>query len=80
MPKKVVIKKTETEENTKKDVKVTAIPEIKEKDFEAVETRAVTEPYTYVRLLYNKDANEYLYEIIEPQLSEEQKKTLDTIK
>lgn len=58
----------------------TLIPKIKDTTFEEVEINAVTKPYSYVRIKYNKVMHEYTYEVIEPQLTEEEVKTLKFVK
>ena len=59
---------------------ITDIPESPEKGFESVTITPITEQYTFTRLLYNKDTNEYLYDVIEPQLNDEQRKLVENIK
>lgn len=58
----------------------TLIPKIKDPNFEEVEINAITKPYSYVRIKYNKVMHEYLYEVIEPQLTDEEVKTLKFVK
>ncbi len=78
MPKKIALKK-KREEKKEKSLEITVIPEIPEKGFEVAETNQITE-HAYVRLLHNKETDEYLYEIIEPSLSEENKELLGVVK
>lgn len=59
---------------------ITPLPEIKDKNIEVLDTRAITEPYTYVRQLYNHLIHEYLYEALEPPLSEKEKEILELVK
>jgi flagellar protein FlaI len=56
------------------------IPKIKDNNYEEVEINAVTKPYSYVRIKYNKTMHEYIYEVIEPQLTDEEVKTLKFVK
>jgi flagellar protein FlaI len=58
----------------------TLIPKIKDNNYEEVEINAVTKPYSYVRIKYNKTMHEYIYEVIEPQLTDEEVKTLKFVK
>lgn len=58
----------------------TTIPHIEDPDVEEVEIRPVREPYSYVRITLNKRSNEYLYEVIEPQLTEKEAKLLEFLK
>jgi flagellar protein FlaI len=59
--------------------KVTIIPPIGEQ-YQEVLLQPVKEPYSYVRVIFNNKTNEYLYEVIEPQLSPEEHKSLENIK
>ncbi len=58
----------------------TLIPKVRDPNFEEVEISAITKPYSYVRIKYNKVMHEYLYELIEPQLTDEEIKTLKFVK
>ncbi len=44
-----------------------------------VEVYPVYEPYAYVRISYDEDDHQYLYEVIEPELSDREEKVLDFI-
>ncbi|PSG97172.1 secretion system protein E [Thermoplasmatales archaeon SW_10_69_26] len=44
-----------------------------------VEIYPVYEPYGYVRILYDEEDHQYLYEVIEPELTEREEKVLDFI-
>ncbi len=59
---------------------VTDIPEIKNPNIEILEVYPVKEPYSYIRISFNNDNSEYLYEVIEPELSREEKDLLALIK
>lgn len=59
---------------------ITKIPTIDDPDIETVEVYPVEEPYTYMRVIWNKRNNEYLIEPLEPELSEKEQKLLDLIK
>ncbi|HEY3420552.1 MAG TPA: type II/IV secretion system ATPase subunit [Methanomassiliicoccales archaeon] len=59
---------------------VTDIPEIKNPNIEVLETYAVKEPYSYVRITFNNENSEYLYEAIEPELNKEEKDLLALVK
>ncbi len=49
------------------------IPEITDKDIEVVEVREIIPNYAAVRLIYNNFTHEYIYEIWEPELNENNK-------
>jgi flagellar protein FlaI len=51
-----------------------------EEHLESVELHPVTKPYSYVRILFNNKSNEYLYEVLEPKLTVEQRKLFMFIK
>ncbi|MEW5760397.1 MAG: type II/IV secretion system ATPase subunit, partial [Candidatus Thermoplasmatota archaeon] len=59
--------------------KITEIKKYDEKKIEEVELKAIRENYSYVRILFNKETNEHLYEVIEPQMDEEEKRILEDI-
>ena len=59
---------------------VTPVPEIKNPNLRQIEINSIEEPYSYVRILYDNLNSEYIYEIIEPPLTEEDKKILNDLK
>ena len=81
-PKKVMIPRGlgTVDEKRGRGSRYTYIPEIKDPLVSEVEFYSVEEPFTYVRILYNRRNNEYIYEAIEPQIGEDDKKLLDYIK
>ncbi len=52
----------------------------KEEHIEVVEVHPIVKPYAYVRIVYDNKNHEYIYEVLEPTLSVEERKTLDFIK
>ncbi|NOQ55130.1 MAG: secretion system protein E [Thermoplasmata archaeon] len=58
----------------------TVIPRITEDNWEEIEIQPIMEPYSFIRVRYNKENHEYLYEVIEPQLTEEEEKLLEFLK
>ena len=58
---------------------LTPIPAVTE-NFEEVEVVPIREPYSYSRIVFNKDMSEYLYELWEPLLDEKEKKLLEMVK
>jgi flagellar protein FlaI len=59
---------------------LTEIPRITNPNIEEVEFYAVNEPFTYVRIIYNEEKSEYVYQGIEPQLTRREKEILDFLK
>ena len=59
---------------------LTHIPEITDKMVDELEVAAIDEPFAYVRIVYDNNNSEYVYEIWEPQLTEKDKKILELIK
>ncbi len=59
---------------------ITEIPKIADEDVKEIETNPVEEGITYVRIKYDNSSNEYIYEVIEPDLDEDEEKILETIK
>jgi len=56
------------------------IPEIIDPNIEEVETYPIVERYTYARIIYNDIDSEYVYEVIEPPLTEKEKDIINLIK
>ena len=46
---------------------------------EDIEIIPIKRPYSYVRIIYNHNNNEYSYNVVEPKLTEDEKKSLDFI-
>ncbi|HKZ99996.1 MAG TPA: type II/IV secretion system ATPase subunit [Thermoplasmata archaeon] len=59
---------------------LTRIPDLAKETLEEIEVVAVREPYSYIRVVYDHDRSEYLYEVWEPQLDEREQKLLDMLK
>ncbi len=49
-------------------------------NFKEIEMYAVNPPYAYIRMAYDPFAHEYQYQVLEPLLSEDEKRLLDNIK
>ena len=64
----------------KQQREITHIPPILSNDIRMVEINPVEEPLTYVRINYDRDLGEHLYEVIEPQLSDEENTLLGVLK
>ncbi|MBU4031364.1 MAG: secretion system protein E, partial [Candidatus Thermoplasmatota archaeon] len=69
-------------QNTEKQILdgVTAIPKIVEKHIQEIEINPVIDGYSYVRIKYDNIGNDYLYEVIEPRLTEEEDDILEVLK
>jgi flagellar protein FlaI len=59
---------------------ITAMPPLPDADSKELEVTAINPPYSYARISYNDRAKEYLYEIIEPQLSKHERELLAHLK
>jgi len=77
---KIVAPKGSQEMNKKILEGVTTIPKIVEKHIQEIEIMPVIEGYSYVRIKYDNIANDYLYEVIEPHLTEEEEDILEVLK
>ncbi|MGM0509499.1 MAG: type II/IV secretion system ATPase subunit [Thermoplasmatota archaeon] len=77
-PKKVYLSSNEVKGEQKN--KVTDIPKIADENIKEIEINPVNEPYTYVRIKYDNVSNEYIYEVIEPDLDEDEQTLLETLK
>jgi flagellar protein FlaI len=62
------------------DREITRIPHITNPLVQEVEMNTVREGYTYVRINYDRDLGEYLYEVIEPNISEDESALLEILK
>ena len=59
---------------------ITEIPRIVDPSTDEVEINSVRNPFSYVRIRYDNTASEYLYEVIEPQMSEDENNLLGILK
>ncbi len=59
---------------------ITVIPDITDPAIEVLDQYAVVSDYAYVRITYNNNLSEYLYEVIEPTLIREEQELLDLLK
>ncbi len=59
---------------------ITAIPALAGPEIKQLQVRAITPPYSYARVAYNEATKEYLYEVIEPQLSAHERQLVAHIK
>ena len=62
------------------DLPITEVPEIEGQAVRSVETYAVMEPYSYVRITYDKDISEYFLEVLEPRLEQDEERLLAAAK
>ncbi len=58
---------------------ITPIPPLQNPNYETVEVYPIYPPYVYARIIYDKEDYEYIYELIEPPLTEEEKLILEEI-
>ncbi len=59
---------------------ITAMPPLAEPTMKELEVNAVNPPYSYSRVSYNDRTKEYLYEVIEPQLTSRERQLVDHLK
>ncbi len=59
---------------------ITAMPPLPEPSMRELEVSAVNPPYSYSRVSYNDRTKEYLYEVIEPQLTPREKDLVEHLK
>jgi flagellar protein FlaI len=59
---------------------ITAMPPLPEAEMKELEVAAVNPPYSYSRISYNDRSKEYLYEVIEPQLSRHEQELVAHLK
>ncbi len=77
-PRKILLPKESVSRDMSKDI--TLIPKIVDMHVNEIEIEPVEEPYSYVRIKYDTVANEYLYEVIEPQLNEDEDDVLMAVR
>jgi flagellar protein FlaI len=56
------------------------VPDIVDPSIEEVETYPIVEPYSYARIIFDSDMSEWIYQVIEPPISEKEKEIIDLIK
>ncbi len=59
---------------------ITAMPPLAEASMKELELTPVNPPYSYARISYNDRTKEYLYEVIEPQLSGHERELVNHLK
>ncbi len=79
-PLKVLIPEEQLKKGKELQKDITLIPKIVDRHVNEIELQPVEEPYSYVRIKYDTVSNEYLYEVIEPQLNEDEEELLHAIK
>ncbi|MCK5559512.1 MAG: type II/IV secretion system ATPase subunit, partial [Thermoplasmata archaeon] len=57
----------------------TDIPELAEGKFKEVDLIPIEEPHCYIRIILSEDTNEYLYNVIEPELTKREENILEFI-
>ncbi len=59
---------------------ITEIPKIAEPNVDEVEINTIIKPAAYVRIKFDNIASEYIYEVIEPKLTDDERELLDLLK
>ncbi len=59
---------------------ITAMPPLGGPEVKELQVRAIQPPYSYGRISYNEVRKEYLYEVIEPQLTAHERELVDHMK
>ncbi|MBX8635585.1 MAG: type II/IV secretion system ATPase subunit [Thermoplasmata archaeon] len=78
--KPVKIRIPEEEYSKGKSARITPIPLITEKHQEEIELTPLKDPYSFARIKYDTALNEYIYELIEPPLSIDERGVLTKLK
>ncbi len=79
-PLKIMVPREERRKKEEIQRDITLIPKIVDSHVNEIEVQPVEEPYSYVRIKYDTVSNEYLYEVIEPQLNEDEEELLHAVK
>lgn len=77
-PMKVLIRQSSSTDPTRSTV--TEIPKIIEPNVDEVEVNTIIKPAAFVRIRYDNTSSEYIYEVIEPQMTDDEKDLLDILK
>jgi flagellar protein FlaI len=59
---------------------ITEVPRITDPNVDEVELTSITTPYSFVRIKYDNNDSEYLYEVIEPTMSDDERSLLEVLK
>jgi flagellar protein FlaI len=57
----------------------TIIPKLAGPNLEEIEVQPIKDPFSFVRIIYNREMNEYIYEVIEPQMTAEEERVLEFV-
>jgi flagellar protein FlaI len=77
-PMKVMISEDSITDPTRSTI--TEIPKITEQNVDEVEVNTVIKPSAFVRIKFDNTASEYIYEVIEPQMTPDEKDLRDILK
>ncbi len=58
---------------------LTPIPDLKDDKFTEKEVYPINEPFSYARIKYDNELSEFIYEVIEPELTPKEKETIALI-
>jgi hypothetical protein len=84
-PRRILVPKTQSIEEMERRSEYrrrnvpTVIPKLANEKLEEIEVQPIKDPFSFVRIIYNRDINEYMYEVIEPQLSAEEERVLEFV-
>ncbi len=79
-PIKIMLPEDAVKKEKSLEKEITLIPKIVDKHVNEITIDPVEEPYSYVRIKYDTISNEYLYEVIEPQLSDDEEEVLTAVR
>ena len=79
-PKKVMIPADEVKERGEEGSAYTNIPPITDPKIDVLEIKPIVDDFSYARILYDNANSEYIYQAIEPQLTEKEKVYLELLK
>jgi flagellar protein FlaI len=79
VPKAQSIEEMERRSETRRKNVPTIIPKLTDEKLEEIEVTPIKDPFSFVRIIFNRDINEYMYEVIEPQLSSDEERVLEFV-
>jgi flagellar protein FlaI len=84
-PRRITVPKAQTLEEQERRTESqrknlpTVIPKLTAQNLEEIELQPIRDPFSFVRIVYNREMNEYVYEVIEPQMTAEEERVLEFV-
>jgi flagellar protein FlaI len=79
VPKAQSLEEQEKRSESQRKNLPTVIPKLTAQNLEEIELQPIKDPFSFVRIVYNREMNEYVYEVIEPQMTAEEERVLEFV-